>query len=41
MIEGNLELANLYKEPQEIAFEDGDGGSWLARMCFGETASSF
>lgn len=36
MIEGNFELMNEDKEPQDIAFGDGGPGqSWLARMCFG------
>ncbi|KLO11866.1 S-adenosyl-L-methionine-dependent methyltransferase [Schizopora paradoxa] len=35
MIEGNMELANSFKQPQEIAFgEGGPGQSWMARMCF-------
>ncbi|KAH8109632.1 hypothetical protein DFH11DRAFT_1548084 [Phellopilus nigrolimitatus] len=35
VIEGNFEIMNEEKEPQEIAFGDGaPGQSWLARICY-------
>ncbi len=37
-----MELANSFKEPQEIAFGEGSPRqSWMARMCFGKATVDY
>ena len=35
-MDGDFDILNEYKEPQERAYGDGQpGASWFARMCYG------